>query len=105
MQQESITAIRSDLRARLDALADHHAGDTLTGLCEQIERIRREAHSHGLFPAAQLAATLGEMLAAGTLGWAAASSFDLMRDALDCEDNGPESGRVFLSALTSRFGH
>ncbi len=49
MQQESITSIRSDLRARLDALAENRANGTLVGLREQIERIRREALAMGCF--------------------------------------------------------
>jgi len=105
MQQAGISSVRSGLRARIDALATGEGRDTLSALREQLDRIRRDAHRHGLLPAAQLAATLGEMLAAGTLGWAVASSFDLMRDALECEDNGPESGAVYIAALTSRFGH
>lgn len=104
MQQNPMMSIRSDLRARLEALADQHPGGD-SGLREQLDRIRREAHSHGLIPAAQLAAALGDMLASGTMGRAIASSLDLMRDALDCEDNRPESGAVYMAALTSRFGH
>ena len=45
------------------------------------------------------------MLASGTLGRAITSSLDLMRDALDCEDNRPENGAIYMAALTSRFGY
>ena len=104
MQQNSMMGVRSNLRSRLDALADCQSGGD-SGLREQLDRIRREAHSHGLIPAAQLAAALGDMLASGTLGRAITSSLDLMRDALDCEDNRPESGAIYMAALTSRFGY
>ena len=104
MQQNATMGIRSNLRSRLDALADCQPGGD-SGLREQLDRIRREAHSHGLIPAAQLAAALGDMLASGTLGRAITSSLDLMRDALDCEDNRPENGAIYMAALTSRFGY
>lgn len=104
MQQDSMSTIRSGLKARIEALATGPGQGGLAGLSEQIDMIRHDATRHGLIPVAQLAAALEEMLAGGRLGRAITSSLDLMRDAVECEDNGPEAGTVYMAALSARYG-
>lgn len=106
MQSEALNMVRSGLKSRIDSLALHPSGIALPHMCDQIEAIRREAHRFGLEPLERLASTLGGALALHGVEPVIHSYLDLMRDAVDCEDCGPDASATYLAALSLRVvGH
>ncbi len=105
MRHEAMTIVRSGLRQRIDAIAAQQGHISLSRICEQIDMIRHDARAYGLEPVARLASTLETTLATDGLGPVILSYLDLMRDAVECEDNGPETISAYLAALSARLGH
>lgn len=104
MHYNAMDIVRSGLRQRIDAIAAQRGHISLPRICEQIDMIRLDAHAHGLEPVARLASTLETMLATDGLGPVILTYLDLMRDAVECEDNGPEATSAYLAALSTRIG-
>lgn len=105
MHQDAMNMVRSGLRARIDAIAAQGGTISLPRMCEQIDIIRHDAHAYGLEPVARLASTLETALARHGLGPVILSFLDIMRDAVECEDNSPEASTAYLAALSLRIGH
>jgi len=105
MRHEAMTIVRSGLRQRIDAIAAQQGHISLSRICEQIDMIRHDARAYGLEPVARLASTLETTLATDGLGPVILPYLDLMRDAVECEDNGPETISAYLAALSARLGH
>ena len=105
MQQEAMTQIRTGLKARIDAIAAQRGTITLPRICEQIDIIRHDAHAYGLEPVAHLASMLETALAQHGMGPVVLSYLDIMRDACESEDCGPEASTAYLAALSLRMGH
>jgi len=105
MQHEAMGVIRSGIRQRIDAIAAQQGHISLSRICEQVDMIRHDARAHGLEPVARLASTLETRLATDGLGPVILSYLDLMRDAVECEDNGPETITAYMAALSIRLGH
>ncbi|MCH4150915.1 MAG: hypothetical protein LKF30_03075 [Sphingobium sp.] len=105
MHQDAMNMVRSGLRARIDALAAQGGTIALPNICEQIDRIRHDACAYGLEPVARIASTLETALARNGLGPVILSYLDVMRDAVECEDNSPEASTAFLASLSLRLGH
>ena len=105
MHTDAMKMVRSGLRARIDALAAQGGTIALPNICEQIDRIRYDACAYGLEPVARIASTLETALARNGLGPVILSYLDVMRDAVECEDNSPEASTAFLASLSLRLGH
>lgn len=105
MHTDALNYVRSGLKSRIDILAARPAGVSLSHMCEQIDTIRLDAQRYGLEPLERLASTLGGALALHGVGPVIHSYLDLMRDAVDCEENGPEVSQTYLAALSLRVGH
>ena len=105
MQHDAMMIVRSGLRQRIDAIAAQQGHISLSRICEQVDLIRLDARTYGLEPVARLASTLETTLATDGLGPVILSYLDLMRDAVECEDNGPEAITVYMAALSTRLGH
>tara|TARA_R110000787_G_scaffold246377_1_gene352137 strand:+ start:1729 stop:2046 length:318 start_codon:yes stop_codon:yes gene_type:complete len=105
MHYDALNIVRSGLKNRIDAIAAQQGHISLPRICEQIDLIRHDARAYGLEPVERLASTLESALAQGGLGPVLLSYLDLMRDAVECEDNSPESSTAYLAALSLRLGH
>jgi hypothetical protein len=105
MHYDALNIVRSGLRTRIDAIAAQQGHISLSRICEQIDHIRHDARAHGLEPVERLASTLESALAKGGLGPVLLSYLDLMRDAVECEDNSAETSTAYLAALSLRLGH
>lgn len=105
MQQDAMGIVRTGIRQRIDAIAAQQGHISLSRICEQVDMIRLDARAHGLEPVARLASTLETTLATDGLGPVILSYLDLMRDAVECEDNGPETITAYMAALSTRLGH
>ena len=105
MHSDAMSVVRSGLKDRIDALAAERGHISLSRICEQIDIIRHDAHAYGLQPLEQLASTLESALARHGLGPVVLSYLDLMRDAVECEDGGPDATTAYLAALSLRIGH
>ena len=105
MQYDAMTIVRSGLRQRIDAIAAQQGHISLSRICEQVDMIRHDARAYGLEPVARLASTLETALAIDGMGPVILSYLDLMRDAVECEDNNPETTSTYLAALSTRLGH
>lgn len=104
MNRNAMVLIRSDLLARIDALASQSSHLKLAQLCEQVDAIRHIARVYGLGPVEQMASALESALAFDGHGAMVLSYLDLIRDAVGCEAVGPHVNAAYLGAMSLRMG-
>jgi hypothetical protein len=105
MKHDAMLVVRSGLRNRIDGIAAQQGHISLSRICEEIDIIRHDARTYGLEPVERLASTLESALALNGFGPVILSYLDLMRDAVECDDNSPEASTAYLAALSLRMGH
>ncbi|MCB2014887.1 MAG: hypothetical protein R3E11_12215 [Sphingobium sp.] len=105
MHHDAMGVVRSGLKNRIDTIAMQQGHISLSQICEQIDLIRHDARAYGMMPVERLASMLESALSQGGLGPVLLSYLDLMRDAVECEDNSPEASTAYLAALSLRIGH
>lgn len=105
MKHDAMMVVRSGLKSRIDAIAAQQGHISLARICEEIDIIRHDARTYGLEPVERLASTLESALALNGLGPVILSYLDLMRDAVECDDNTPEASTTYLAAMSLRMGH
>lgn len=104
LAQDALGAARNDLANRIDTLARACSTMRMSQLLDQVETIRSRAHQYGLEPLERLAGTLETALAFRGHAPIVYSYLDLMRDAVDCDANGPDVSAAYLAALSLRVG-
>lgn len=104
MPYDAIQIVRADLVKRIDAIAAAAGHITLAGLCEQVDGIRRTSRAYSLYAVERLASLLESAIAYHGHGPIIHSYLDLMRDAVDCPDQGPDVCATYTAALSLRMG-
>lgn len=104
MPYDSIQIVRADLVRRIDAIACATGQLTLAALCEQVDAIRRTARAHSLDAVERLASLLESAVAYHGHGPIIHSYLDLMRDAAECPEQGPDACATYTAALSLRMG-
>lgn len=104
MSYDAVKIVRTDLVRRIDAIAASAGRITLAALCEQVDSIRRTARVHSLDAVERLASLLESAVAYHGHGPIIHSYLDLMRDAAECPDQGPDVCATYAAALSSRMG-
>ncbi|HEX7820119.1 MAG TPA: hypothetical protein VF463_05810 [Sphingobium sp.] len=104
MPHGAMMMIRSDLIRRIDAIAAATGKMSLAGLLEQVDAIRRIARQHSLDAVESLASMIETATAYHGHGTVIFSYLDLMRDAVDCEDQGSHVRTAYTAALSLRLG-
>jgi hypothetical protein len=103
MSHDAMLMIRSDLIQRIDAIAAAPGKIRLAPLCEQIDAIRRIARQHGLEAVESLASMLETATAYHGHGPVILSYLDLLRDAVDCNEQGDEVRAAYTAAMSLRL--
>jgi hypothetical protein len=104
MRQDVITTARADIRSRIDAIAAHQGKLSLTRICHEVDSIRHIARCVGLEPVERLASMLESALALDGHGPVVLSYLDIIRDAADCEDRGPQACASYAGMMQCRMG-
>ncbi len=104
MPHGAIMMIRSDLIRRIDAIAGAGSKISLSTLLEQVDAIRRIARQHGLDAVEGLASMIETATAYHGHGPVILSYLDLMRDAVDCENQDGHVRAAYTAALSLRLG-
>ncbi|MCE7795962.1 hypothetical protein LWE61_05230 [Sphingobium sufflavum] len=104
MPHGAMMMIRSDLIRRIDAIAATAGKTSLAALCEQVDAIRRIARQHRLEAVEGLASMIETATAYSGHGTVVLSYLDLMRDAVDCEDQDGHVRAAYTAALSLRLG-
>ncbi|HEX7874702.1 MAG TPA: hypothetical protein VF475_17455 [Sphingobium sp.] len=104
MSRDAMMMIRSDLIRRIDGIAASAGKISLAALCEQVDTIRRLARQHGLDAVEGLASMLETATAYHGHGPIILSYLDLMRDAVEAEQQDDHVRTVFTAALSLRLG-
>lgn len=104
MPHGAMMMIRSDLIHRIDAIAAAAGKIRLAPLLEQVDSIRRIARQHGLNAVEGLASMIETATAYHGHGPVILSYLDLMRDAVDSEDQTGPVRTAYTAALSLRLG-
>lgn len=104
MKFDGMLMVRTEILNRIDGLAAQRGHLSVPRICDEVDRIRHLARSHGLDPVERLASMLESALAMNGHGPVVLSYLDLMRDAAGCEEVGPEVSTTYLAAASLRMG-
>jgi len=102
MRHDPMIMVRSDLLRRIDGLADQCGHISLARMAQEVDAIRHIARVYGLEPLERLSGTLESALGFHGGGAIILSYLDLMRDAVDCNQVGPEVSTAYLAAVSLR---
>lgn len=104
MKHDAMLMIRADVVNRIDALAAQRGHIRLSTMCEEVDHIRHIARSYGMEPLERLASMLESALALDGHGPIILSYLDMMRDAAECQDIGPQVSNTYMAAISLRVG-
>lgn len=102
MHQDGTRLVRAMLANRIEALLRGCAEMRLSVLCTELDEIRTIASSHRLAPVERLASMLGSVIAYNGHRQVAYNYLGLMRDAVNCADDGPDVASAYLAAASLR---
>jgi len=103
MPHDAMMIVRSDLARRIDGIAARAGQIDLATLCEQVDAIRRIARIHALDAVERVASLLDSAIAYHGHGPVILSYLDLMRDAAQSEEQGPDVCATYSAALSLRL--
>lgn len=104
MEHDAMLIVRAGMIRRIDAIAARATQMSLAMMCDEIDQLRHEARRYGMEPVEKLASLLESAMAMNGLGAVILSYLDLMRDAVACEDTGPDASTTYLAAMSLRLG-
>jgi hypothetical protein len=104
MPREAMMMIRSELIRKIDAIAAAAGKISLAAMLEQMDAIRRTARQYGMDAVEGVASMIETAAAYHGHGPVILSYLDLMRDAVDCEDQGVHARTTYTAAVALRLG-
>jgi hypothetical protein len=100
---DPLLAVRADLAARLDRLAEALPGLNAGQIAEAVDDVRHIAREYGLLPLAELASACETALSGSWSLMLMRQWLQVMREAVGCESLPADAARVWLAALGLRF--
>lgn len=97
-------AARTEMCARIDAMAGAAAHMPPARLAMQLDDIRRVAHLHGMIPVLGVVRAMDRALSRGEHGPMMLAWMDTLRDACDCDREDESAGEAFAAAISVRMG-
>lgn len=104
MGMASISAVRSELAQRIEAIRIGAGARSCNQLASDLQVVRRIAQANGMGPAVSVIHALDSALARGDHGPLIDGWLSILHDAVGCERNDARTGQLFAAACSVRLG-